>query len=149
MRNDLATLLSELAIRWSGLNVARPGASRRDIEQVERRYGIRLPDELASLFLTADGMDEEETDDLMIRFWPVNELKPVGDEIPAEHHSAYEGFFLFADYSLWTHGYAIKINDSTDAGTVAMVGGPRPTPVAPSFLKFVENYLRHPDRLFL
>lgn len=140
--------LSEMVARWKHQGIARPGAGRADIDNVERLHGVRLPSELASLFLLADGMREDEMDDHMIHFWPISELKPVYEEVPEEYRSVHEGFFLFADYSLWTHGYAIKIDSSANAGMIAIVGKEQPVAVATSFSIFIDNYLHHPDRLF-
>lgn len=145
---ETARLISEIVARWKVLGIARAGTRRANLDAVEQRYRVRLPDEFAALFLAADGMTEEAVDDLMIRFWPIAELRPASDEVAKEDAFAYGGFFIFADYSLWAHGYAIKLDDSANAGTIAIVGGPRPVAVASSFSSFLEIYVRHPDRLF-
>jgi hypothetical protein len=149
---DAAPILSEVVARWRDRGIARRGATREAFDQVEQRCGARLPCDLKALLCLADGMDDGNMDDLMIRFWPIEEMRSAVEEAPDGDPRPYEGFFTFADYSLWSHGYSIKMGDSggsVNEGVVAVVGGPLPVVVASSFAEFVENYLRCPERLFV
>lgn len=125
-------LAAEVVARWRERSIARAPATPAQVVDVETRLDIRLPDDLATLYLAADGMRAGEMDDLLIRFWSIAELRP------------HEGLFVFADFSFCAHGYAIDL----ESGAIVLVGGPERTEVAASFADFLEDYLTHPARLF-
>ena len=130
---EVSWLTAEAVTRWKEQGLANDGASPGSVVDVEVRLGIRLPDELAELLMLADGMVDDEMDDLLIRFWSARELK------------TFDGHVLFADFSLCAHGYAIDLK----SGAVVVVGGPQPMrEVAVSFPQFLKVYLTHPARLF-
>lgn len=55
-------------------------------------------------------------------------------------------YLVFADYSIWAHGYAIHC-DGADP-VVVIVGSPGPIRVASSFSDFLDKYLNRPSELF-
>ena len=130
---EVSWLAAEAVTRWKECGLAREGATPGSLVDAEARLGIQLPDELAELLLLADGMDDDETDELLIRFWSASDLK------------SFDGHVLFADFSLCAHGYAIDL----ESGAVVIVGGPQPmAEVALSLTDFLKAYLTHPARLF-
>jgi len=132
---------------WKKAGVAlRSGVAEANIRAFEKSYGIRLPPDVAEYFRSTDGMDKGDVDEHTIRFWPLSEMRPVLEEIPSARADIFDGYFIFADYSLWAHGYAVHLSDGTD--DVIIVGEERPVTIAPSFVDFLELYVNDPAKLF-
>lgn len=125
---------------------ARPGVSSLEIEAFERLHGTRLSEDVVDYLRAIDGMNEDEVDQFGIRFWSLGEMREAHEEVPTTDADALRNYFVFADYSLWTHGYAVRLGESAD--DVIIVGGEHPVAVAPSFSAFLQLYLRQPERLF-
>lgn len=147
-----ADILTTLCSRWRAANVAlRPAASEADIQNWEREKEVRLSADLRSLLLMANGMEEGEMDPrTMVRFWPLEEIREASKELGSESSAAdhFTHFFVFADYSLWAHAYAIQLtNDRRDPNPVVIVGGDVPIHVATSFSHFIEKYLSDPQQV--
>ena len=146
MTSRASMLISMVKNAWKKSGVAlRSGVTEANIKAFEQSYGIRLPADIAEYFRSADGMDESDVDEHTIRFWPLSEVRPVLEEIPSASADLFGGYFVFADYSMWAHGYAVHLNDGTD---VIIVGGDRPITVASSFGDFLELYMNQPEKLF-
>lgn len=84
----------------------------------------------------------------LLRFWPLAEVAAAstfGFTGPE-----YGGYFVFADHSLWSHGYAILLPISDEQGhtPIALVSHLPPHIVATSFAEFLERYWRDPTQLF-
>jgi hypothetical protein len=140
------TLVDELVKRWHGSGAAiRPGNVRANVIAFERERGVELPADLVEYFVRVDGMAEGSWDEHCIRFWPLAEMKTVVQELGDDPSVAYRDYFVFADYSLWAHAYAIRLDSKND---VVIVGGDKPIRVASSFTDFVEKYLTQPMSLF-
>ena len=134
---------------WSkaGLEI-RPGVSVEQLTQFEQQFETKLRQDMREYLMAVDGMAPDDMDpNCHIRFWPICEIKPVQDEVHASCVSQYKGYYLFADYLLWSHGYAIDLN-STDQGSVVIVGGETPQQVAMSFADFVHKYLDNTEQIF-
>ena len=58
------------------------GVSREELAAFESRYQVSLPSDLRDYFLTVNGMAEGVSDDALIRFWSLNEVKPIPEEAP-------------------------------------------------------------------
>lgn len=145
--NNIASLIAEVQQAWltSGATL-RPGVEDVRILEFEQRYGVRMPGELAEYFRAVDGMLDGDSDTHLIRFWTLAEMRPVALELPRADQSAYDGYFVLADYSLWAHAYAIRL--SAGDNDVAIVGGDAPIQIASSFSNFLLIYLRQPELLF-
>lgn len=124
----------------------RPGVTDAELEAFERKQRVELPEDVADYFRAVDGMNEDESDELGIRFWTLDELRPVVEELPTADGDAFKDYFVFADYSMWAHGYAVRLDQT--ATDVIIVGGENPIAVAPSFREFLQLYLTQRDRLF-
>lgn len=137
---SLASTLSELKIRWqaSGTSI-REGAPLPAIEAFENRYAVILPPDFAEYLQTVDGMNLGETDEHLIRFWKLDELRPAHEgRFPVPEDLT--GYFLFADYPLGEQGYAIRL--LLGGNEVLLLGARPPTHVAASFSEFLTGYLR-------
>lgn len=126
--------------------VVRAGVTTVGIEAFQRKYGVELPEDVADYFRAVDGMREDESDHLGIRFWALDELCPVVEALPTAKGSAFKEYFVFADYSMWAHGYAVRLGQLRN--DVIVVGGDDPVAVAPSFREFLQLYLSQPDGVF-
>ena len=129
-----------------------PGVSKRDLTVFESRYQVSLPADLRDYFLTVDGMADGATDDAQIRFWPLNEVKPIPEGAPGYSDPSYiqeaESLFLFADYCIWAHAYAIRLSTNSESpNPIIIIGDEKPTEIFDSFSALVSNYLSDPDRL--
>jgi hypothetical protein len=124
----------------------RAGVTDAEIGDFQRKRGVELPEDVADFFRAVDGMNEGDCDQLGVRFWSLDELRPVVEELPATDGHTFKGYFVFGDYSMWAHGYAVRLDRI--ANDVIIVGGQNPIPIAPSFREFLQLYLAQPDRLF-
>lgn len=134
-----------------GLEV-NPGVSTEELTAFESRYQVLLPADLRDYVLAVNGMAEGVMDDALIRFWSLNEVKPMPEEAPAYADPAYiqdpKSLFFFADYSIWCHAYAIRLSSNSEtANPVIVIGGEKPTRMYDSFSELVSDYLTDADRL--
>lgn len=144
-RSSMLVPIMKEAWRKSGVAL-RSGATDADIEAFEHLHGARLGEDIAEYFRSIDGMNESEADEHSIRFWPLAEVRPVLQEIASAKAEMFGGYFVFADYSLWAHGYAVRVAEGTD--DVILVGDEKPIAIAASFADFLEIYTSHPEKLF-
>lgn len=145
--------VASLVARWRarGLRI-RAGANELDLERFEGEHHLVLPADLRAFLVVANGMESEEIDpDTQIRFWSLSEIRSVAEELSGEVDlpDRLDAFFVFADYSLWAHAYAIRLSAIPDeTNPVVIVGGDEPIQVATSFSHFLEKYLEDPNQLF-
>jgi hypothetical protein len=124
------------------MTLAAPVSSVREFEA---KYSVRCPDDFERYLTTIGGMPPGSWDENLIRFWPLDEIIPVAEACGGSGH--YEGYFIFADYSISAHEYAINLSPKNN--DVALVAGPQaPRPIAPNFTSFLATYLRDPQALF-
>lgn len=141
----IESLLSDISRQWreQGLEVAS-GASLPELRTFESRFQVQCPEDFAMYLLTLGGMPKGVWDEHLIRFWPLAEIRPAEGETDPSTHS---GYFLFADYSISAHEYGIQLSTSPRSD-VALIGGPAPKTVAPSFSEFLTLYLSDPASIF-
>ena len=129
-----------------------PGVSRQELTAFESMYQVSLPSDLRDYFLNVNGMAEGVTDNALIRFWSLNEVKPIPEEAPdyADPSCIQEAqsFFLFADYCIWSHAYAIRLSSNYEASNpVIIIGIEPPIQMFHSFSELVSSYLSDPETL--
>ena len=130
---------------WSESAVSFQPPAPFEIEVLEQRYGVTLPLAFAAFYRRHNGMLPNVSDDHFIRFWPIGEICPVADQFRMASASL-RGFYIFADYSLWAHAYAIRMDARSDE-IVAIAGPSHHQSVAPSFIDFLERYVADIDSL--
>lgn len=129
----------------------RPPASHEAVTHFESKYGVILSDDLRTYFLTVDGMDDDDLDPALNRFWRLASVKPVHEELGDKYSDrfAYPGCYLFADQLNWCFGWAVRLNAtaSTLSGPVFIVtaGYPPGPQIATSFAEFLTKYVDNPD----
>ena len=145
-----AKLADQIIRFWSslGLNI-RPGVSETALAEFEAKYGVVLPADMRAYFTAVDGMSGEVDDQRMITFWPLEKVKPVTEELPGEPHE-HASYFLFADFLIWSHGYAIRLSADPEAANRVVIVPADGTahPVATSFSDFIIRYLADDHALF-
>lgn len=144
----METEVDQLTQRWkeSQLKI-KPGASAQQLSQFEEQVGTKLRPDIRQYFAAVNGMEENEMDTDHIRFWPLEEVKPLSEDINAPESPEYKGYYLFADYLLWSHIYAVDLS-TAGSGSIVMVGGKEPRQVASSFAEFVRLYLDKSEEIF-
>jgi SMI1 / KNR4 family (SUKH-1) len=104
-----------------------------------------LPDDLREYFLLVNGMDINMTDEDLIRFWPLEEVKSISEGASEYSDQAYlpdpYSIFMFADYCIWSHTYAIRLSSCEKRNEVYAIGGKSPIFLAGSFTEFATLYL--------
>lgn len=138
-------VVDALVVRWrlEGITI-RSGASEEDIQRFQSRYGVWVPEDLRSFFLAVDGLEDTMEAIGSVRFWPIDEVRPVAEEC-AEFSGSFERpdqWFVFADRDLWAWAYAIKLEaDARGLNPVVLIGSSAPRIVAESFAEFVDKCL--------
>ncbi len=131
--------------RGAGLTI-RPPTGREAIQAFESKYNVVLPTDMREYYLTVDGM-EDELDPGMNRFWPLEMVKPVEEELSERHKDrlAYPGCFLFVDHCIWSWRGPSDWARSRQRGRGRCSKSPPATcpgrQIASSFTAFVEIYL--------
>lgn len=141
-------LASRLFRTWQAKGIAAPSAATGpQIAVIENRLQVGLPKPLIEYLSVVNGMRTNTYDEHGFRFWGVDEfeLARIGGEPSSVGPSRTR--VIFADYSIWTHAYAISSAMGLPED-IALVGGPEPILVASSFEMFLEKYLDDPDALF-
>ena len=136
----------KLKAHWSSMDLKiNRGIPESELQLFERRYDVSLPDDFRSYFLSVNGMDANVCDESLIRFWPLQEVTPLPDEAPhlvGLGTIAYaNSLFVFADYSIWAHAYAIQLGRESVQNSVYIIAGATPDRIAGSFSEFVDLYL--------
>ena len=116
-------------LRRSGTQCG-PGVDAEQIAAFEERYAVVLPSDFKTFLSIMDGMDV--FDDKGMRFWPLSEIAPLED---------FQGFFVFADFMIESHVYALNLRASDAPARVVLFDSEEPAPVAVSFLDFLSDYL--------
>ncbi len=120
------------------------GASEDELAAFEAKHHVRLPSDLRDYFTAVNGFDGSETwmtDDEVITFLGLDEVKPLNEYWSLDVTDG-DSYFVFADYSLAAHVYAIRLMSGADVGNaVAVVYDNKPVRVASSFSEFMEGYL--------
>jgi hypothetical protein len=142
MTHSIEELLAEVATKWSKSGIqTEPPASPAELHAFESRFRVQCPYDFSIYVNTLGGMKDGEWDEHLIRFWPLREIRPA-DDTPA-----HVGLFVFADYSISVHEYAIQLANS-DHGKVVALSGASPRMVASTFSEFIAFYLADTTALF-
>jgi len=125
----------------------RPGVSEDELAAFEAHYNVRLPDDLREYFAAVNGFDGSEhwmTDNEVITFLGLEEMKPLS-EYWSPHVAESDFYFVFADYSLAAHVYAIRLDGLAEHENDVVVVYERTVKVSRSFSEFIKSYLENSD----
>ena len=142
----VTTLLFALERHWRQLGFSYgPPVAPAQLDEFERRYGVRLPTDLRAYFTTLNGSELGKNgpmDSHLISFWHLSELCPLHEERPAAPIPDGKSYFVFADYSIGVHDYVIELAADARAPSSVMVAYDDVLiEVATSFTAFLERYL--------
>jgi cell wall assembly regulator SMI1 len=74
------TIAEGLRSNWLSRGIKiNPGVSKAMLQLFESKYEVMLPDDLREYFLLLNGMDINMTDEDLIRFWPLEEVKSISE----------------------------------------------------------------------
>ena len=142
--------LSEF-LRTQGLT-ANGGASEDEIAAFERRYKVQLPADVRAYFARVNGVvggRDGAWDDEMIALWELRDVRPLNEEVEDCQTPAADHYFVFADWSIWAHSYAIHLPPAGNEAPVFIAFNPQIERVANSFDDFLRGYIRRdPSVLF-
>lgn len=150
---EFTSVGESLKRHWSSHNIEiNAGVSEVELKAFEGKYGVVLPDDLRDYFRCVNGMPPDVVDDGMIRFWMLGEMKPLPQGAPKYSVSSYvknpESLFLFADYSIWAHAYAIRLESvPSPSNEIIIIGYKSPVLISHSFSEFGDHYLTDKDLL--
>jgi hypothetical protein len=120
------------------------GVSEDELAAFEDVYRVRLPKDLREYFAAVNGFDGSEhwmTDENVITFLALNEMKPLSEAWSPKIADA-ASYFVFADYSLSAHVYAIQLSNSSGNNPVVVAyDDENLVKVASSFSEFVQGYV--------
>ena len=143
---------SRLKNHWLSQSIEiNRGVSTEELGAFESKYNVSLPADLRDYFLTVNGMAEGVSDNALFRFWSLNEVKPIPEEAPSYSNPSYiedaKSFFVFADFCIWSHAYAIRLSSDHGSNPIVVIGGETSTRIFDSFSELVNNYLTDADLL--
>ncbi len=150
---EFTSVGESLKRHWSSHNVdINSGVSETELNSFEMKYDVILPKDLRDYFLCVNGMPPGVTDDGLIRFWMLEEVEPLPQGAPEYSDTRYiqnpESLFLFADYSIWSHAYAIRLTKlPIESNKVYIIGYESSILLFNSFSELVDNYLTNKDLL--
>lgn len=114
-----------------------------EIEALEARYGIFLPDDFRT-YLKHGVPSEENWDENDGNWWPISRIKNIPDEYPHAVNepisSNMSNHLVFIDYSIWSWAWSISCANDNTRGKIAIIGG-GDCYVAGSFAEFVDRYI--------
>ena len=138
---------------WSSHGVdVNSGVSEAELDVFEAKHSVVLPADFRDYFRCVNGMPPGEVDDGMTRFWMLEEVTPLPKGAPEYAARDYvenpETLFLFADYSIWAHAYAIRLGKTAlNSNEIVIIGSESPELISDSFSGFVDAYLTSKDLL--
>lgn len=123
---------------WLSQNIElRRGASEIELREFEAEYKVRLPDDIKDYFLTVNGSGLDEN---VIEFLSLAEVVPLSQAWSRKPEA--NSYFIFADYSISCHVYAIRLTEDLTLGNPVFIAyDENPQQIADSFSEFVQGYL--------
>ena len=125
--------------------IVNPGVPDEVLNAFESQFQVKLPPDLRKYFSYVNGMKEGQSDKDLIRFWPIEELLSLSEYYGNSNYLAdANSLFIFADWSIEAHLYAIRLGkDNLEANRVFVMGQHqrRVQEVSESFSDFADRYL--------
>lgn len=115
-----------------------------DIEALEERYSLQLPEDFRSYLMYA-APSTTFMDDIGTQWWAPSEIKSIADECPdgppgqinPEIEQEKDTYLVFSDYLIWCYAWAICCSNGSNRGKIALIGGLPDTFIADNFRDFL------------
>ena len=120
------------------------GASETELLTFENKYDVRLPEDFKDYLSKVNGFDDSDVDEEFIIFLPIDEIEPLS--INWSQSPEAKSYFIFADWSISCHVYAIKLTKDTKFDNPIIIGfndNKSPTQIADSFSEFAQSYIKN------
>jgi cell wall assembly regulator SMI1 len=122
----------------------KSGASEIELLAFENKYNVHLPEDLKDYFSTVNGFDDSDVDGEFITFLTLDEIESLS--INWSQAPEAKSYFIFADYCISCHVYAIKLTKDTKFDNPVFIDfndNKNPTQIADSFSEFAQSYLKN------
>jgi hypothetical protein len=139
-------LYEALSIHWasSDPNTYTRRDARTDVEALEERYSLQLPEDFRAYLIYA-APSVKFMDDIGTQWWAPGDIKSISDECPdgppgqinPEIEQEKDAYLVFSDYLIWCYAWAICCSNGPNRGKIALIGGLPDTFVADNFRDFL------------
>jgi hypothetical protein len=140
----------EALLRWWGPAITTWSVPAAELDRFEERYALTLPSAFRDYLSNSSPVDDF-CDDQMTNWWPFGSLKSVAEDYGsplAEPVARYrDKLILFADFLIWSFGWAVNCTPGADYGKVAVIGYDERF-IAESFDEFVSKYIADEASVF-
>ncbi len=116
------------------------------IRRFEDRHGVSFPGDMKAFLYKTGGMETDDWDEHEVRFWGLDEMVPLGQEVSALA-ATHGGFWVFADFLISSHYYAVYLGGNAP-NQIARASSGEMEILCATFSEFLRIYLDSPDRLF-
>lgn len=153
-------LAEKLKNYWSSIGApARSGVPPSTIDSFESHYDVRIPEDFRDYVSIIDGIEDGNWDSEMISFWPLHCVRSVPEALTpfagvpdysriARRLNEAGSYFVFADYLIWSHVYAIRFGKrGSDKSPILWICGSKYYSVAESFSDFLQIYFDSPESI--
>ncbi len=147
MTQEVEALIARVLIQWRDLEVSPvPLPGMDEFRRFEELHEVSIPADMKAFLSGVGGMEINDWDQHEIRFWRLDELVPLGQEVEtlADEHKDY---FVFADFLISSHCYAISL-DRNAPGQVMRASSGEIEILCETFSDFLRTYLDDPEMLF-
>jgi hypothetical protein len=123
---------------------AKDGVAPSAIDCFEEKHHVSLPAAFKAYLSTVDGMLEGQTDENLVSFLS---LESIDQEANVRKVSANEIEMIVAEFSLYSHWYALRTSGSGSPSPVIVTNGNQEKQIATSFEDFLNQYLSSPTKV--
>jgi hypothetical protein len=149
-------LITDIVAYWYAIKAwPEPGITPARLDAFEARFGVSLPQAFRVLYERVNGTQGDEN---LLRFCPLEEIKPLPEEDAIARRTGLvwrerilanaATYFVFADYMIFSHVYAIRLSPAGCADPHPVLWVLSPTQyeeIAPSFDAFLRMYAADPQ----
>ena len=123
------------------------GVSEIELCAFESKYNVYLPKDFKNYLSTVNGFVDSSMDEELFTFLPLNEIEPLS--ISWSQSPEAKSYFIFADFLISSHVYAIKLTKDSKFDNPIFVdfNDNHPTQIAHSFTEFIQSYLENDYKL--
>lgn len=138
------SVYERLKAKWLETGVpVNDGISQVTIDRFEHKNSIALPSTFKEYLLVVNGMKNGQTDENLVSFLSLDAI----DQEARYEISASEVDVIFAEFSIYSHYYVLRIKRSGEQVAILAADGEHEKQIADSFEGFVSSYLADPSKM--